>query len=71
MQIKVNLIDFGCCERIIDSNGKHVAESKWTQFNGNLLYTSLNSCNYISRTRRDDLESAFYVILFLLNGRFL
>ena len=35
------------------------------------MFASLNSCRGNNKSRRDDIESAFYLILYILNKNFL
>ena len=33
------------------------------------MFASLNACRGNNKSRRDDIESAFYVLIYLLNGQ--
>ena len=38
------------------------------RFTGNFMFASLNSCRGFNKSRRDDIESAFYILIYLING---
>jgi serine/threonine protein kinase len=63
------LIDFGLSKRYFDENGQHIEKKQLNRFSGNLLFASLNSCRGFCKSRRDDIESAFYILVYLLNDR--
>ncbi len=61
------LIDFGLTKPYVDEKGVHQSKMYLKKFSGNFLFASLNSCRGYNKSRRDDIESLFYVIIFLLN----
>jgi serine/threonine protein kinase len=61
------LIDFGLCKRYYDE--QHIKEKKLTKIIGSYNYVSLNLHNFIEPSRRDDLESAIYILIFLHFGK--
>lgn len=62
------LIDFGLCKRY-DYNGSHIEEKQITSIIGSVNFVSLNVHEGIEPSRRDDVESCIYIILYLLlNG---
>jgi serine/threonine protein kinase len=62
------LIDFGLCKRY-DYNGSHIEEKQITSIIGSVNFVSLNVHKGVEPSRRDDLESCIYIILYLLlNG---
>lgn len=61
------LIDFGFCKKIILDNN-HLEIKKTTGLIGSKNYASINSHNHIELSRRDDLESIGYVLLYLYIG---
>ena len=63
------LIDFGLSKRYVDRNGNHMPRLENKSFRGTLRYCSLNMHLGIENTRRDDLESFCYVLLFFLKGK--
>ena len=63
-------IDFGFAKKYRSSRtGKHIIYSKKGYFNGNLKYSSINTMKGISPSRRDDLESLGYMIVYLYNQK--
>jgi serine/threonine protein kinase len=65
---KIFLIDFGFCKRF-NYDGKHIDETKINKIIGTPYFVSLNVHNNIEPSRRDDLESIIYILLFMLFGR--
>ena len=61
------LIDYGLATPYFDKNGNHIEHKKTNIFSGNFLFCSLNTCRAFNKSRRDDFESIFYVLLYLLN----
>jgi len=62
------LIDFGLCKRY-DYDGTHIEEKQITNIIGSVNFVSLNVHKGIEPSRRDDVESCVYIILYLLlNG---
>ena len=62
------LIDFGLASHYLDDNGEHIVKKQLFKFSGNFLFASLNSCRGHNKSRRDDVEAAFYVLIYLLNN---
>ncbi len=62
------LIDYGLSKRYVDRFGKHILRTINKSFRGTLRYCSLNMHNGVENTRRDDLESLSYVLIYLLRG---
>ena len=63
----VYLIDFGLCKSFITKEGTHISYKLTKNIIGSVNYVSLNGHRNIELTRRDDLESMLYVLLFLLD----
>jgi serine/threonine protein kinase len=61
------LIDFGFCKKIIFDT-EHVKIKKTNGIIGSKNYMSINSHNHIELSRRDDLESIGYILLYLYTG---
>lgn len=64
---KLYIIDFGFCKSFI-SNEKHIPLKKTKNLIGSINYASVNSHNFIELSRRDDLESLAYILLYLYFG---
>ena len=65
----VNVIDFGLARRYTDKNGNHIKEESGRKLTGTARYASLNVHKGFTPSRRDDLESIGYVLLYLLLGK--
>jgi casein kinase 1 epsilon len=65
---QIYLIDFGFCKSYID-NGQHNKIKKTSHMIGSKNYASINShkCNDLSR--RDDLESLSYMLMYFYTGK--
>ena len=61
------LIDFGLASRYLAEDGTHFKKQQMFKFSGNFLFSSLNSCRGFNKSRRDDIESAFYMLIYLIN----
>ncbi|MCQ2818873.1 MAG: casein kinase 1 family protein [archaeon] len=61
----VYLIDFGLCKRYLTKEKTHIEFSENEQMIGTPKYASINSHLEVSLSRRDDLESLAYTIIFL------
>lgn len=64
---QLHIIDFGFCKSYI-INENHIPLKKTHNVIGSLTYASINSHNCIELSRRDDLESLAYVLLYLYFG---
>lgn len=63
---KLFLIDFGLSEVFKTPEG-HVPVKTVDTFTGNLKFASINQCSGYQKTRRDDYESVFYILLYMIN----
>lgn len=68
---KIYLIDFGLACKYLDDNGNHVEKKYIEKFSGNFLFASLNSCRGNNKSRRDDIQSLMYIMVYLLNNSYL
>ena len=48
--------------------GKHIKFKKMKRINGTMKYMSINNCRGYEHSRRDDLESLGYMLIFLINN---
>ena len=63
----IYVVDFGLCKRyILSKTGKHIPEKMTGKFNGTLIYASPNIVKGIESSRRDDLISLGYMLIYLL-----
>ena len=67
----IYLIDFGlsCTYWENTKTQKHYKFLNGLNFIGTLRYASLNSHNGVRQSRRDDLESMIYILIYFLKGR--
>lgn len=65
---KLYLIDFGFCKSYLE-DGRHVKMKPIHNIIGSINYASIWAHNRCQLSRRDDLESLCYVLLFLFRGK--
>jgi casein kinase 1 len=65
---KLYLIDFGFCKRY-EYNGQHIQQKSISSIIGSLNFVSLNIHNGLEPSRRDDVESCLYIILYMFTGK--
>ncbi len=66
---KLYLIDFGFCKKYInEQDGNHINMKMINNIIGTPTFISLNVHNLIQPSRRDDIESAIYVLIYLWNS---
>ena len=63
----IYIIDFGFSKSFIINN-KHIVQKKTFSLIGSNMYASINAHNFIEQSRRDDLESLGYMLLYLFFG---
>jgi serine/threonine protein kinase len=63
------LIDYGLSKFYVNNNGKHKEIKTNKQLTGSIKYSSLNVQSGIEPSRRDDLESLGYVLIYLLKKK--
>ena len=66
---QIYLIDFGLSKKYLDSSGIHIPYKEKIGFVGTARYTSVYSHLGIEQSRRDDLESLGYILIFFLKGK--
>jgi len=67
---QLNIIDFGFCKRYLMDDGlTHIPMRENRKLLGTPNFVSINMHNGIEPSRRDDLESVAYIMLYLLNSR--
>jgi len=62
------LIDFGLSLCFIDNNGRHIVQRNCREIIGSVNFISVNIHKGITASRRDDIISIFYVLIYLLLG---
>lgn len=64
----IYLIDFGLSQKFVDSKMNHIANKEDVGMVGTARYVSVRSHLGCEQSRRDDLESLGYVLIYLLKG---
>jgi serine/threonine protein kinase len=62
------LIDFGLSGSFLDEGNKHIQMKTNERLIGTPRYMSVNTQQHITPSRRDDLESIGYILIYLHNG---
>jgi casein kinase 1 epsilon len=65
---KIYLIDFGFCKSYKTPDGEHIDNIPLTKIIGTPNYISLNVHKLCQPSRRDDVESIIYIILYMILG---
>ena len=64
------ILDFGLAVKYRENNkSKHFPLIKGRKLTGTARYASVNALNGLTQSRRDDIESVGYVLLYLLKGK--
>ncbi|CAI5716813.1 unnamed protein product [Peronospora effusa] len=66
-EYKVYCVDFGISDRYVTATGKHKEYKEGTVV-GTPTFLSLNCHNGVTSSRRDDIESLLYVLIYLMRG---
>lgn len=63
----INIIDFGYATSYLEEDGKtHIQKEKVDFFRGNMIFASSHQLKFNRTSRRDDLISVFYILIYLL-----
>jgi serine/threonine protein kinase len=62
------IIDFGFCKRFVTPENTHIPYKKTHNIIGSLNYVSINGHNLDELSRRDDMESIGYTLIYLYFG---
>ena len=63
----INLVDYGFASTYLDETKKHLPKAEVSTFRGNLIFGSLNQLYFNLTSRRDDLISLCYLLIYMLN----
>lgn len=64
----IYLIDFGLCNYYRKKNGEHIEFKSNAGHVGNIRFSSINALQGHEQSRRDDLESLAYILIYLMKG---
>lgn len=64
---EIRLIDFGFAKKYVDSNGAHMKKKNSNVFHGNMMFATLSQFEFETTSRKDDLISLCYLMIYLLN----
>ena len=68
LKAQIVLTDFGLASRWKDKEtGEHIPKCELPTFGGNLYFGSVNQLKFHRTSRRDDLHSLMYMMIYLLN----
>jgi len=65
---KIYFVDFGLAEVFVDAHGKHRLCDAGLSFVGSAKFASVSAHRGITCSRKDDLESFAYVLIYMLTG---
>jgi casein kinase 1 len=66
---QLHLIDFGFCKSYLTTNDKHIEMKNTSGLIGSPTYASINAHDFKELSRRDDLESLGYTLVYLYLGK--
>lgn len=65
---EIRLTDFGFAEKYIDREGLHKPQDDSTVFRGNMIFATQNQFEFRTTSRKDDLLSLTYLLVYLLKN---
>lgn len=61
------IIDFGIATKYLLPSGKHIEKTESDRFKGSMIFASKNVFHFWESSRRDDLISLVYFLIFYLD----
>ena len=68
MPPRVMLINMDRCLNYLTNEGKHIESGNEDKFAGNLVMSSINAMLFKKQSRRDDLISLTYLLIYMIQG---
>ena len=65
----IMLTNFSSCSHYLDAKGNHILPHTASTFKGNIAFSSVYTMGFQSPSRRDDLISLAYMLIYLVQGR--
>ena len=65
---KLFLIDFGIAQPYLTPEGAHMPFRRNIPFKGNVIFSSKNAFDQLTLSRRDDIISFMYFLIFCVNS---
>ena len=65
---QIYIIDFGFCKTFLNDNNTHIEFKKTNNLIGTSNFASVNAHNFNELSRRDDLESLGYMLIYFYFG---
>lgn len=64
----IYMIDLAFCKKYLQKDGSHIPMVEGKSLTGTMLFCSMNNHRGYEHSRRDDLESLAYMLLYFLKG---
>ena len=66
---KIYCIDFGLSKKFRNAGGEHISQNKKKGFCGTARFASIAAHKFVDQSRKDDLESIAYILIYLYKGK--
>ena len=64
----IKLIDFGIATEYLDKERNHIKCQELKYFEGTTAFSSYNALNFKTTSRKDDMISLYYIIVYTIQG---